>query len=58
MLFTHDSAKVHSYIIRLISENNVAEQNFFPYKDNVNVREELLALKGFYEGVGGIPRTY
>ena len=51
-VFTHDAAKVHSYIISLISENNVAEQKVFPYKDNANCLEDLLDLKDFYEGVG------
>ena len=47
-VFTHDAAKVHSYIIPLISYNNVAE-HFFSYKDNGNGREDFLALKDFYE---------
>ena len=49
--FTHDAAKVKSYIICLISENTVAEQKFLPHEDNENEREEFLALKDFYEGV-------
>ena len=51
-VFTHDSAKVHSYIVRLISEDTVAEHKVFSYKDNANGREELLTLKDFYEGLG------
>ena len=37
-VFTHDATKVHSYIICLISENNVAEKKVLPHKDNANGR--------------------
>ena len=37
-VFIHDAAKVHSYIIRLISYNTVAEQKILPHQDNTNVR--------------------
>ena len=56
-VFIHDAAKVHSYIIRLISENNVAEQNILPHQDNTNVGEDFLALKYFYEGIGANAKT-
>ena len=38
-VFTQYVAKVHSYMIRFISENNVAEQKLLPHKDNANVQE-------------------
>jgi hypothetical protein len=50
--FEHDASKVHSYITRFISENNVAEQKILPYKDENNGRTDFIALKEFYEGVG------
>ena len=51
-MFTHDASKVNLYIICLFSENNVAEQKVLPQKDHLNVWEDLLAPKYFYEGVG------
>ena len=50
--FNHDAAKVHSYILRFISENNVAEQKILPYKDQNDERVDYNALVEFYEGVG------
>ena len=32
-VFNADASKVHLYIIRLISENTVAEQKILPHKD-------------------------
>ena len=49
--FNHDAAKVHSYLLRFISENNVAEQMILPYKDQNNGRVDFNALVEFYEGV-------
>ena len=51
-VFTHDAAKVHSFIIYLISENTVAEQKFFPNNYNKNEQENFLTLKDSYERVG------
>ena len=51
-MVTHDAAEVHLYIIRLISENNIAKQKVFPYADNANVQEDFLDIKDFYEGAG------
>ena len=34
--FNHDAAKVHSFILCFISENNVPEQKILPYKDQNN----------------------
>ena len=51
-VFTTDASKVHSYIVRLISENSVAEQKILPYKDSSDGRVDFLALQEFYEGVG------
>ena len=34
--FNHNAAKVHSYLLCFISENNVAEQKTLPYKDQNN----------------------
>ena len=31
-VFNDNASKVHSYIVRLISENAVAEQNLLPHK--------------------------
>ena len=50
--FSIDAAKVHSYILRLISDNPVAEQKILPHKDLNNGRVDYMALKEFYEGVG------
>ena len=50
--FSTDAAKVHSYILRLISDNPVAEQKILPHKDSNNCRIDYNALKEFYEGVG------
>ena len=50
--FSIDAAKVHSYILNLISDNAVAEQKILPHKDANNGRIDFMALKGFYEGVG------
>ena len=50
--FLIDSAKVHSYILRLILDNPVAEQKILPHKDRNNGRVDYMALKEFYEGVG------
>ena len=50
--FSIDAAKVHSYILRLISDNPVAEQKLLPHKDANNGRIDFMALKAFYEGVG------
>ena len=47
-----DSTKVHLFILRLISDNPVAEQKLLPHKDDNNERLDYLALKQFYEGVG------
>ena len=47
--FEHDASKVHSYIIRFISENNVAEQKVLPHKDDNNGRLDFIALRDFYE---------
>ena len=52
ILCTHDAAKVHLYIICLISENTVSEQKVFPNKDDTNGGEDFLSIKDFYEGVG------
>ena len=51
-VLNHDASKVHSYIIILISENTVSEQKVLLYNDNTNYRENFLALKDLYEGVG------
>ena len=50
--FNHDAPKVHSYIIRFISEKNFAEQKVLPFKDDNNGRMDFIALRDFYEGVG------
>ena len=50
--FNHDAAKVHSYLLCFISENNVAEQKILPYKDQNNGRVDFNALVEFCEGVG------
>ena len=50
--FNVDKTKVHAFIMRLISENPVAEQKVLPYKDAANGRLDFTALKEFYEGVG------
>ena len=50
--FIMDSTKVHLFILRLISDNLVAEQKLLPHKDDNNGRLDYLALKQFYEGVG------
>ena len=55
--FNHDVSKVHSYIIRFISENNVAEQKVLPFKDDNNGRLDFITLRGFYEGVGANARA-
>ena len=44
--------KVHSYILRLISENAVAEQKILPFKDFNDSRRDFIALKEFYEDLG------
>lgn len=50
--FATDASKVHTYIVRLISENSVAEQKILPFKDQSHSRVDFNALKDFYEGVG------
>ena len=37
-VFNADASKVHSYIVRLISENTVAEQKLLPFKDSYDGR--------------------
>ena len=46
-LFPHDAAKFHLYTIRLISDNTVAYEKVFSYKDNVIGQEDFLDLKNF-----------
>lgn len=46
-----DTSKVHSFIIRFISENNVAEQKILLYKDLNDGRRDFMALKEFYKEV-------
>ena len=50
-LFSIDAPKVHSYILRLISDNPVAEQKILPHKDLNNGKIDFAALKEFHEGV-------
>ena len=45
-------AKVHSYIVCLISENSVAKQKILPHKGVVNGRVYYLAIKELYKWVG------
>ena len=49
--FSSDTSKIHSYIIRLLSENSSAEQKIFPYKDSSDVHINFMAIKECYEGV-------
>ncbi|MCP4745298.1 MAG: hypothetical protein GY874_04025, partial [Desulfobacteraceae bacterium] len=51
-MFSIDAAKVHSYVLRLISDNPVAEQKILPHKDLNDGRIDFMTLKEFYEGVG------
>ena len=41
--FSIDSSKVHSFLIRLISDNAVAEQKVLPHKDPCNSRTSYFA---------------
>ena len=50
--FSSDTSKVQSYIVRLISEKSVAEQNILPYKDSSDGRLYFMTLKEYYKGVG------
>ena len=50
--FNIDKVKVHALLIRLISENPVAEQKVLPIKDQSDGRLAFTTLKDFYKGVG------
>ena len=52
-VFNANAYKVHSYIVKFIFENAVAEQNLLPHKDAADGRVDYFALKELYEGVGG-----
>ena len=52
MVFIMDSSKVHSYLLRMISDNPVAEQKVLPFKDTNDGRQSYNALLTYYEGVG------
>ena len=43
--FTSDASKLNSYLVRLISENSVAEKNILPQKDSSGGRVNFMALK-------------
>ena len=50
--FSSDASKVHSYIVRLISEKYVAEQKILPYKESSDGHIDFMALKKYDKGVG------
>ena len=50
--FETDAAEVHSYIVKFINGNPVAEVKLLPFQDDKNGRLDFQALKDHYEGVG------
>ena len=55
--FQIDATKVHTFLMRFISDNPVAEQKVLPYKDQANGRVDFIALRDYYEGVGANSRA-
>ena len=50
--FGIDAAEVHTYIIKFISGNTVAEARVLQYNELQNGHTDFIALRDHYEGVG------
>lgn len=50
--FDIDKTEVHLYVIKLTAGNTSAEAKLSGIIDNQNGREDILALREFYEGIG------
>ena len=50
--FTTDAAKVHTYIFRFTSRNEVTKSKIVALATKTNGRLDFMALKDHYEGVG------
>ena len=51
-IFALDAAEVHTYIMRFITGNSVAEAKVLSHNNQGNGRADYIALKQHYEGVG------
>ena len=52
--FITDANEVHTYLVKFIAENTVAEAKIQPHAHENNGRLDFLALKTHYEGVGAL----
>ena len=50
--FTIDAEELHTFIVKLIAQNEEAESTINIHKEEINRRKDWKSLKSYYEGMG------